>query len=438
MKLHVVSLGCARNTVDSEMMLGRLAKAGLQIEDKPDRAEVIIINTCSFIEPAINESIDTILQFAEFKKMGTCKQLIVAGCLPERFREKIADTLPEVDFFLGTGAFDEIVRVVENVHNTTRCYLPSPDDVPYRSDEITIRPISSHLAYVKVAEGCDRHCTYCIIPKLRGRQRSRPLHDIISEAKFLIASGVKELVLVAQDTTSYGKDLFPPLTICHVLEEVAKISDGIWIRVLYGYPESIDTSFIQAVGSHKNICSYFDIPIQHASDSVLKKMGRAYKKDDLYLLFDGIRSGIEEVSFRTTLITGFPGETENDFIEMLAFIEDVQFDHLGVFKYSDFEDLPSHRISGHVPVNVAEERYHALMTRQMAISFKKNQLKIGKTFDVLVEKQVSEKQFAGRTRYQAPEVDGVTYIHANQLKEGTFVDLKITDALEYDLIGDVM
>lgn len=437
MKLHLVSLGCARNSIDSEMMLGRLKKAGWSVEDEPDAAEVIIVNTCSFIESAINESVDTILELATFKKKGACKKLIVAGCLPERFREKIIGTLPEVDFFIGTGAFDEIVNVVEKSEGISRCYLPNPAQVEFQGDETIIRPTSAHFAYLKVAEGCDRQCSYCIIPKLRGKQRSRALSDILKEAESLVASGVKELILVAQDTTSYGKDFSSEKTISHLLEEVAKISEDIWIRILYGHPESIDASFIKTVGLHKNICSYFDIPIQNASQPVLKKMGRIYSKNDLYRLFGKIRSTIPDASLRTTLITGFPGEKEIDFMENMAFIEDVQFDHLGVFIYSDFEDLPSHRLPDHVSRKTAEDRYNRLMSRQMAISLKNNRKLIGKKYDALVEKRIEKDVFLGRTKYQSPDVDGVTYIKAEGLTEGTFINIQIADVLEYDLIGGV-
>lgn len=438
MKLHLVSLGCARNSIDSEMMLGKLMKAGWSIEAEPEEADVIIINTCSFIESAINESIDTILELATFKKNGTCKKLIVAGCLPERFREKIIGTLPEVDFFIGTGAFDEIVNVVEKSAGIPKCYLPNPAHITFQDGETTIRPTVSHSAYVKVAEGCDRHCSYCIIPKLRGMQRSRRLNDILNEVEFLVASGVKELILVAQDTTSYGKDFSSKKTIVHLLEEVLKISEDIWIRTLYGHPESIDDTFIKMVGLHKNICSYFDVPIQNASRHVLRKMGRTYSKDDLYRLFEKIRSEVSDASLRTTLITGFPGEREIDFMENVAFIEDVQFDHLGVFIYSDFEDLPSHKLPDHVSKKTAGDRYDTLMSRQMAISLKNNRKMIDMKLDVLVEKEIEKNIFLGRTKYQSPDVDGVTYIHAKGLTEGTFVNVQITDVLEYDLIGVVM
>jgi len=438
MKLHLVSLGCARNSIDSEIILGRLEKAGWSIEDEPDQADVIIINTCSFIESAVNESVDTILELAKFKKKGACKNLIVAGCLPERFREKIIETLPEVDYFIGTGAFDEIVQVVEKSSGILKYHLPDPANAQFRGDKRHIRPISSHSVYIKIAEGCNRRCTYCIIPKLRGKQRSRTVNDIVEEASSLVASGVRELILVAQDTTSYGKDLHPQENIGNLLEEITKISDEIWIRILYGHPESIDESFIKLVGSYNNICSYFDIPIQHVSTPVLKKMGRIYSKKSLYSLFEKIRSTVADAVLRTTLIIGFPGEKEEEFIELYDFIEDIQFDHLGVFIYSDFEDLPSHRMPEHVPKEIAEKRYHRLMSRQMEISLKKNQEMIGKNVYVLVEEKIEPGVFVGRTRYQSPDVDGIIYVHTEGLQPGSFVNVKISDALEYDLTGEAV
>jgi len=419
-------------------MVDQLRAAGWSIESTPDGADVIIVNTCSFIEPAINESVDTILGLAEYKKKGVCKNLIVTGCLPERFRETIVSTLPEVDMFLGTGAFDKIVQAVEKSETFPPCYLPDPSLSQFISGGKNKRHFSSYSAYVKTAEGCDRCCTYCIIPKLRGKQRSRTAKHIIEEARSLVDSGVRELILVAQDTTSYGKDFHPRISLGRLLEDVAKISDQIWIRVLYGHPQSVDDTFIQTVGSHKNICSYFDIPIQHASTSVLKKMGRDYTRKDLTRLFEKIRSAIPDASLRTTLITGFPGESEKDFNELFAFIDEVRFDHLGVFTYSDFDDLPSHRLANHVPANIADERYRRLMARQKEISLENNRKFIGKTLDMLVEEVIEQGLFSGRTRYQAPEVDGITYIHANNIMPGAYVDVRISDALEYDLIGEAV
>ncbi len=437
MKLHLVSLGCAKNLVDSEIMLGRLMQAGLTVTPDPGKANLILINTCSFIESAIDESIDTILELAKFKQSGACERLIVIGCLPERFREKITDSLPEVDFFLGTGAFDEILAAVDSRTNRFRCFLPDPDTIPLQSQDSPRVLSTPFMAYLKIAEGCNRHCTYCIIPKLRGKQKSRQVNDIVGEARSLISSGVKELILISQDTTWYGKDLTPPTSLSRILEHISEISNDIWIRILYCHPESIDDTFIRTVAKRKNICSYFDIPIQHASDRVLKKMGRIYSSDDLRRLFDKIRTYVADAVLRTTAIVGFPGETDEDFEKLLAFVQDVCFDHLGVFNYSDAEDLPSHKLPDHIPESEAKYRYDRLMTCQAEISLSHNRKYIGNVYDVIVEEKIEENLVKGRTFFQAPEVDGTTYIRSEKLGSGSFVSVKITDAHEYDLAGEV-
>ena len=438
MKLYLASLGCAKNLVDSETMLGQLINAGWHITQDPHNADTIIVNTCSFIESAVNESIDTILELARFKKNGTCRRLIVAGCLPERYREAMVETLPEVDVFLGTGAFDKIVAASKNDLNVERCYLPDPNSISYGQKESLRVLSSSYMAYLKIAEGCSRHCTYCIIPKLRGKQRSRHLEDIVSEARDLISSGVKELNLIAQDTTHYGTDLNPPVPLYRLLEKISEISDSIWIRILYGHVESIEDSFIRTVAEHRNICSYFDVPIQHASDKILKKMGRNYTSEDLYRLFDNIRSTVPDAAFRTAIIVGFPGETDKDFEALSTFIQDICFDNLGVFIYSDAEDLPSHKLPGRIPKSIAMERYHRLMTAQQKISLLNNRKHIGKNYDVIVEESMDNGFYKGRTFFQAPEVDGITDIHSRNLPIGSFVHVRIEDASEYDLKGKVV
>ncbi len=446
MKLYLESLGCARNQVDSEIMIGRLKKAGWDLTDDPAEAETIVVNTCSFIEDAAQESIDVILELAEYKKEGACNRLVVAGCLPERYREEILKSLPEVDVFIGTGAFDQIVKAAGEPKFSHQCLLPDPDLIAGREKDSPRDLILPHLAYIKIAEGCSKTCTYCIIPKLRGRQKSRPPQDIISEARRLMAAGVKELVLVAQDTTAYGKDLTPPANLTRLVDDLAVIGAddqwGIaipWFRVLYGHPESIEDSFIDTVASHPNLCPYFDIPIQHVSPGILKRMGRRYNRDELYRLFDRIRSQIPAAVLRTTIIVGFPGESDKDFDQLLNFTEDVQFDHLGVFIYSDSDDLASHQLSGHIPGAVATDRYHQLMSAQSGISSQNNQKYVGKMLKVLVEEFLDNHLFAGRTNFQAPEVDGISYISAEhspfKLKIGSFADMRVTDAMEYDLMG---
>ena len=438
MKLHLVSLGCAKNLVDSELMLGRLMNAGWTITRDPGEADIIIINTCSFIESAVNESIDTILALAKYKHDGLCRRLIVAGCLPERFREEIVTAIPEVDFFLGTGAFDKVVSAVDGSLNAVGCFLPDPNLTRFQQQEVPRIRSASHMAYLKIAEGCNRHCTYCIIPKLRGKQRSRPLEDIVTEARYLISSGVKELILVAQDTTCYGMDLCPPISLNLVLECLSELSETIWIRLLYGHPETIKDNVIKTISIRPNICSYFDIPIQHSSDGVLKKMGRNYTSDNLRRLFDKIRSSVSDAALRTTVIVGFPGETDNDFEKLLSFVKDICFDHLGVFMYSDSKDLSSHRLPEHIPGSVAKDRYDRLMSCQLKISLKNNQKHLGRIYDVIVENTTGENLFQGRTFFQAPDVDGITYIHSEQLKIGSFIGIRVENAFEYDLTGAIV
>ncbi len=448
-KVYLESLGCARNQVDSEIMVGRLKKAGWILTDDPGQAATIVVNTCSFIESAAEESIDAILELAQYKKEGICTRLLVTGCLPERYREDIIASLPEVDVFLGTGAFDQIVNAVQDPKFTHQCVLPDPDLTALQDKNAPRDLTQSHLAYLKIAEGCSKACTYCIIPKLRGKQNSRPPEDIVAEARRLVAGGVKELVLVAQDTTAYGKDLATPVNLSQLMKRLAKIKAGEengavgpWFRVLYGHPESIEDSFIKTVASFPNLCSYFDIPIQHISTAVLKRMGRRYTRKDLYRLFDKIRTRVPDAVLRTTIIVGFPGENDRDFKELLQFAEDVRFDHLGVFIYSDSEDLPSHHLSDPVPMALAKDRYHQLMSTQAGISSENNQKYIGKIVKVLVEESLENHLFAGRTNFQAPEVDGISYINTKplpfDLKIGCFADMRVTDAMEYDLMGEAV
>jgi ribosomal protein S12 methylthiotransferase len=435
MNIHLVSLGCARNLVDSETMMGRLVQAGHRIIDDPAEAEAIIVNTCSFIESAIDESIDTILELAKYKAIGSCRQMIVTGCLPERFQQAIADELPEIDVFLGTGAYNQIVEAVTIEKKTPTCIVPDPDAIDLVDDGAMRIQSTPHMAYLKIAEGCDRHCTYCIIPKLRGRQKSRAKAHILSEAATFIQAGVKELVLVAQDTTAYGRDLGLKGGLSGLLQELSELSNDTWFRVLYGHPNSIDTDIIRTIHEAPNICSYVDIPVQHASGAVLRRMGRHYSEEDLFDLFETIRTVSPAACLRTTLIVGFPGETDADFDTLMRFVERIQFDHLGVFMYSDSEDLLSHKLSGHVSEDVAKKRYDAIMSRQATISLENNRKYLGKTIQILVEEMPEENVYIGRAAFQAPEVDGVTFVEAKDLSLGSFINVRITDTLEYDLMG---
>lgn len=442
MQVHVVNLGCARNLVDGEGMMGRLKRDGIGLTDRPEMAEAIVVNTCSFIEAAAAESIDTILELAKQKQTGRCRRLVVAGCLPERYRGEIQNALPEVDVFLGTGAYDRILDAVRGAGDLDRggCF-PDPDRQGIGSGETNRQMTTGHMAYVKIAEGCDRRCTYCIIPKLRGPQRSRPAEAIVSEARSLVRSGVKELILVAQESTHYGSDLGSGDDLANLLDTLAGLSPDIWIRVLYGHPESLDDGVIQTIASHPNLCAYFDIPIQHASDPLLRQMGRCYGRDDILRMVERIRTRIPDAAIRTTVIVGFPGETDSDFKTLIDLVETVRFHHLGAFTYSDAEDLASHRLPHPVPTRVAEKRRNELMRRQRDISEAINNGYLDRQLTVLIDEAPEPGLFIGRTAFQAPEVDGITYVNAPEapavLGPGSFVDAIITDALEYDLIGDI-
>ena len=439
------SLGCAKNLVDSDLMQGRLQSAGWHLCDDPAEADVIVVNTCSFIESAADESIDTILALAAFKTQGNCRRLVVAGCLPERYREGIAEALPEVDFFVGTGGFDQIVAAVEGRgfldEPQAGCVLPHPERGAMKAGDASYRS-ASPMTYLKIAEGCSKRCTYCIIPKLRGRLQSRPLQEVVSEARELVEAGVQELVLVSQDTTDYGTDLEAGEDFSLLLEKVAAISTKVWVRFLYGHPESIDQRVIETVASTPNICRYFDIPIQHASDRVLRRMGRVYTQADVRRLVEQIRHKIPQAAIRTTVIVGFPGETEADYEQVVDFVQNMRFDHLGVFAYSDAEDIPSHRLDNHVSVEVAERRRDRLMRLQRRFSREINKKYIGKAVKVLIEESPEEGLLVGRTYFQAPEVDGLTFVHLKPTdppaKLGRFARVNILQTLEYDLIGELV
>ncbi len=436
--IYIETLGCARNQVDSEMILGQFKKAGWTLTDNPDQAEIILINTCSFIEDAINQSVDTILELAQFKQKGRCRRLIVAGCLPERFREEIVKTMPEADCFVGTGALDKILAIAQGSIKTDGCLLSKPELISVKTDPSERFVSSTASAYLKIAEGCNRHCSYCIIPQLRGALKSRHIQDIATEMRMLIKKGIKEINLVAQDTTGYGVDLSPPTNLSALLDVLAPIVAGNRMRILYGHPSSIDISFIKTVAAHMNICSYFDIPIQHSSQSVLKRMGRHYDTEALYNLFANIRTHIPDAALRTTVIVGFPGETDDEFEELLNFIKMIRFDHIGAFIYSDADDLPSHRLSDHIPKKLARSRHDYLMAVQKTLSERNNAKYIDKIFSVLVETTPEDRLYIGRTAFQAPEVDGITYIRSANLEIGSFADIKITDTLEYDLVGETL
>lgn len=443
MKIYLESLGCSRNQVDSEIMLGRLTSAGHQITTDPVQAEAIIINTCGFISTASQEAVDVILEMAEFKTAGACRRLVVTGCLVQRYKDDpdLLNSLPEVDAFLGTAACDHIVNAVENDGPAPFTLFPKPDDRPVDIPVPARELLHERTAYIKVSEGCSRHCTYCIIPSLRGRQRSRPLALICKEASTLLDKGIKEVILTAENTTDYGLDLEGPAfhrVLEKTAEKMAQTDPSAWLRFLYTHPCTLDERMIKAVQGHANICSYYDVPIQHAHDEVLKRMGRPYTRRDLTRLFADIRRLDPEAALRTTVIVGFPGETDAQFNALLAFIQEVEFDHLGVFCYSDAQDLPSHNLSNHISEAVAELRHDTVMAAQAKISEQRNARHVGRVYPVLVEENPEDGVYIGRTPFQAPEVDGVTFIYSDGLDIGRLVQVKITDAFEYDIAGEMV
>lgn len=440
MIVFLETLGCSRNQVDSEIMLGKLAGAGHTITHDPSLAQVIIVNTCGFISTASDEAVDVILEMASFKETGKCEKLIATGCLSQRYKdENLVATLPEVDVFLGTAAIDQIVEVVENGDIKPFVLFPDPNKRSFQDLSEKRELTAGHFAYIKVSEGCSRKCTYCIIPKLRGTQRSRPMDDICKEANSLVSQGVKEIILTAENTTDYGQDFQDKTGFEHVLTSLAATlhKTHAWIRFLYTHPNTLTEPIIQAVKNNKNICSYYDVPIQHASSSVLKKMGRPYTHEDLYALFKTIRKIDPAAALRTTIIVGFPGETEEDFNIVMKFIENIGFDHLGVFIYSDSDDLNSHFLKDHVSYEIAEQRHDMIMATQVKISKKVNEKYIGKTFEVFVEENPEQGMYLGRTMFQSPDVDGVTFIYANGLEIGSMINVRITDVFEYDIAGEI-
>lgn len=440
MNILFISLGCDKNLVDSEVMLGLLDAKGYQIVDDETQADIIVINTCCFVHDAKEESIQTILEMAEYKTEGRLKALIVTGCLAQRYRQEIIDEIPEVDAVLGTTAYDKIVEAVEEaLAGVGHVELENVNALPL-VDTKRLVTTGGHYAYMKIAEGCDKHCTYCIIPKLRGNYRSVPMERLIQEAKDLAEQGVKELILVAQETTLYGKDIYGEKSLHKLLRELCKV-DGIrWIRILYCYPEEIDDNLIQVMKEEKKLCHYLDLPIQHANDEILKRMGRRTSKAQLEEIIGKLKREIPDITLRTTLITGFPGETEEQHEELKAFVDEMEFDRLGVFTYSPEEDTPAAEMSDQIPEEVKEDRQAEIMELQQEIAFAQAEDMIGEEVLVMIEGKVAdENAYVGRTYKDAPGVDGLIFINTDEeLMSGDFARVKVTGAVEYDLIGELL
>ena len=440
MNILFISLGCDKNLVDTEVMLGLLAQKGHQMVDSEEMADVIVVNTCCFIHDAKEESIQTILEMAEYKKEGTLKALIVAGCLAQRYKQEILDEIEEVDAVLGTTSYDKIVDAIEEAlkgHKSLE--LEDIDALPVVESKRLVTT-GGHFAYLKIAEGCDKHCTYCIIPKIRGNFRSVPMERLLKEAEELVSQGVKELILVAQETTLYGKDIYGEKSLHILLKELCKISGLRWIRILYCYPEEIYDELIQVIKEEDKICKYLDLPIQHACDDVLKRMGRRTSKDQLIEIIEKLRREIPGIALRTTLITGFPGETQEQHEELMEFVDTMEFDRLGVFTYSPEEDTPAANMPNQIDEYVKEDRQAELMELQQEIAFELAENKIGQEVMVMIEGKVAdENAYVGRTYMDAPNVDGLIFVETDEeMMSGDFAKVKVTGALEYDLIGEIM
>ena len=470
LKIALESLGCSKNLVDAEIMMGILNKKGYKLTGDFEEADVILVNTCGFIESAKQESIDTIIEFANLKETGNLKLLIVTGCLAQRYSDELKEEIPEIDAIVGTGSYQNIDEILEGLQKEKQ--IVSLNDIEFVYNEDLPRYVStpSYMAYLKISEGCDKHCTYCIIPKLRGKQRSRKMEDIISEAKNLAQSGVKELVVIAQDSTMYGSDIYGKPVLPELLEQLAGIAGLKWIRIMYSYPESITEELVDVIKRYDNICNYFDMPIQHASNKILKLMNRKTTKEDILSKIEMIRKNIPDATLRTTIITGFPGEDENDFEQLVEFVKEVKFDKLGAFTYSREEGTAADKLPNHIEEEVKVERRDILMMVQQGISEDINQNKVGNTllyqlpislevgnpislevgnedinqnkvgniYEVLIEEQIEDNVYIGRTQYDAEEIDSIVYVKSHTgLEPGDFVNVKIDKALEYDLMGDI-
>ena len=438
-KVLFISLGCDKNLADSEEMLGMLVENGYTLTNDETEAEVIVVNTCAFIHDAKEESINSILEMARYKTEGVLKALLVTGCLAQRYKEEIIEEIPEVDAVLGTTSFGDIIKALDKVFEGKR-YLEFKDiNALTEISKKRVLTTGGYYGYLKIAEGCDKRCTYCIIPKLRGNYSSIPMEQLISQAEYLAELGVRELILVAQETTVYGKDIYQEKCLHKLLKELCKIPGIQWIRILYCYPEEIYPELIQTMKEEKKICHYLDLPIQHCSDKILKKMGRRTTKQELIDIVTLLRKEIPDIVLRTTLITGFPGETEEDHEELMEFIDTMEFDRLGVFTYSAEEDTPAANMPNQIEEEVKQDRQAELMELQQEISIDKGNDKIGTCVEVMIEGKVAdENAYLGRTYGDAPNVDGYIFINTDtELMSGDFARVHVTGALEYDLIGEL-
>jgi len=439
LKILFISLGCDKNLVDTEMMLGMLVQRGFSITDDETQAEAVVVNTCCFINDAKQESINALLEMAELRKNGSIKALIAAGCLAQRYQDEIQREIPEVDAIVGTTAIDAVADALDGVLSGDRHnHLEDINREPVYGRK-RIVTTGGHYAHLKIAEGCDKHCSYCIIPKVRGNYRSIPIDSLVQEAEHLAASGVRELILVAQETTLYGADLYGKKCLPELLHRLCAIQGIYWIRILYCYPEEITDELIETIQREPKVCNYLDIPIQHASDRILKRMGRRTDRQELAEMIAKLRERIPDICLRTTLITGFPGETQEDHESLLTFVDEMAFDRLGVFTYSPEEDTPAALFDDQIDEEVKLDRQADIMELQQEIAFEKAQEAVGSTLLVMVEGKVpDEHAYVARSYRDAPDVDGFVFIQTGrELMTGDFVRVRITGAHEYDLIGEI-
>lgn len=439
MKILFVSLGCDKNLVDTEMMLGELLKKGYEFTDDETEADIIVVNTCCFIGDAKEESINALLEMAELRKEGSLRVLVAAGCLAQRYKEEIQTEIPEVDVIIGTTAIHKIVDAIEEVlGGSARNHYEDINAKPFTGSQRVVTT-GGHFAYLKIAEGCDKHCTYCIIPKVRGNFRSVPMENLIEQARQLAEKGVKELILVAQETTLYGVDLYGRKSLPALLHELAQIPGIFWIRILYCYPEEITDELIDAIKNEPKVCHYLDIPIQHASDRILKRMGRRTDQEQLRTMVEKLREEIPDICLRTTLITGFPGETQEDHEELMQFINDMEFERLGAFTYSQEEDTAAAMMPDQIDEEVKLERQQDIMELQQEIAFEKAQDMVGRVLTVMVEGKVADEDvYVARTYRDAPNVDGYLFLNTTAtLMTGDLVKVIVTDSNEYDLVGEI-
>lgn len=436
-KVGMISLGCPKNQVDGEVLLAKLADAGFKIVNTIEDSDIMIVNTCGFIEAAKTEAIETILEVAEYKKAGIVSAIVVTGCLAERYKDDVLSELPEVDAVVGIGANSDIVKVcqkalcgISTANFPNKCYLPL--------NEKRMLSTPPHWAYLKIAEGCDNRCAFCAIPGIRGKFRSRPMDEVIAEAKTLAAKGIKEVILIAQDTTKYGQDIYGEYKLAALLKELVKI-DGIeWIRLYYCYPQRITDELVEVIRDNEKICSYIDVPLQHSDATVLRNMRRVGTGEDYKALIAKMRKEIPNLALRTTLMVGFPGETDEQFENLCAFIKDVKFDRMGCFAFSPEEDTPAYDMVNQLDDDVKNHRQEILMDLQYGISESLNKSRVGKTYKVIID-SIKDNVCVGRSYMDSPEIDtGITFSSTPDIKIGDFVNVKITDVDGYDLVGEIV